>query len=46
MAVFFGQGVAFAQTQTEETHAHASSFKWKGINKDDVIDKSQSLVST
>ena len=34
---------AFAQgeEQQEETHAHASSFKWKGINKDDVIDKSQ-----
>ena len=34
---------AFAQgeEQQEETHAHASSFKWKGINKDDVIGKSQ-----
>ncbi|MBR5038064.1 MAG: hypothetical protein IKX65_05010 [Prevotella sp.] len=27
--------------ETEDTHAHASSFKWKGINKDDVIDHSE-----
>ncbi len=34
---------AFAQgeEQQEETHAHASSLKWKGINKDDVIGNSQ-----
>ena len=34
---------AFAQgeEQQEETHAHASSRKWKGINKDDVIGNSQ-----
>lgn len=34
---------AFAQgeEQQEDTHAHASSFKWKGINKDDVIGNSQ-----
>lgn len=39
MAILFGQGVAFAQEggQTEHTHAHSESMKWKGINKDDVI---------
>ena len=43
MAVMFGQGVAFAQEggQTEHTHAHSESMKWKGINKDDVIGKDQ-----
>ena len=43
MAIMFGQGVAFAQEggQTEHTHAHSESMKWKGINKDDVIGKDQ-----
>lgn len=43
MAVIFGQGVAFAQdAQTEETHAHSISQKWKGINvHTEVLDQSQ-----
>ena len=34
MAVIFGQGVMFAQEggQTEHTHAHSESMKWKGID--------------
>ena len=38
MAIMFGQGVMFAQTQTEQTHAHASSLKWQGIDVDTIID--------
>ena len=30
-----------AQEQTEDTHAHASSLKWKGIDVNTVIGKSQ-----
>ena len=43
MAILFGQGVAFAQEggQTETTHAHASSFKWKGLDVDTVIGNSK-----
>ena len=39
MAVMFGQGVAFAQEggQTEHTHAHSESMKWKGIDISTVI---------
>ena len=43
MAVMFGQGVMFAQEggQTEQTHAHASSLRWKGIDVNSVIGNSQ-----
>ncbi len=43
MAILFGQGVVFAQdAQTEETHAHSISQKWKGINvHTEVIGQSQ-----
>lgn len=39
MAVIFGQGVAFAQEggQTEDTHAHSESHKWKGIDVNTVL---------
>ena len=39
MAIMFGQGVMFAQEgeQTEETHAHSESHKWKGIDVTTVI---------
>lgn len=42
MAVMFGQGVAFAQEggQTEDTHAHSESHKWKGIDVNTVLDTS------
>jgi hypothetical protein len=41
MAVMFGQGVAFAQEggQTEDTHAHSESHKWKGIDVETVLNK-------
>ena len=42
MAVMFGQGVMFAQEgQTENTHAHSESMKWKGIDVNDVLGNSQ-----
>ncbi|MBR6884344.1 MAG: hypothetical protein IKN01_01355 [Prevotella sp.] len=31
--------LAAQEQQTEDTHAHSSSLKWKGINVDDVINK-------
>ena len=39
MAVIFGQGGAFAQEggQTEQTHAEATSQKWKGIDVSTVV---------
>lgn len=39
MAVIFGQGDAFAQEggQTEQTHAEATSQKWKGIDVSTVV---------
>ena len=39
MAILFGQGVAFAQEggQTEDTHAHSESHKWKGIDVNTVL---------
>lgn len=42
MAIMFGKGVAFAQEggQTEDTHAHSESHKWKGIDVNTVLDTS------
>lgn len=38
MAILFGQGVAFAQEeQTEQTHAHSESHKWKGIDVNNTV---------
>ena len=39
MAIMFGQGVMFAQEggQTEDTHAHSESHKWKGIDVNTVL---------
>ena len=39
MAIMFGQGVMFAQEggQTEDTHAHSESHKWKGIDVTTVL---------
>ena len=43
MAIIFGQGVMFAQEggQTEDTHAHSESHKWKGIDVKTVLGKNQ-----
>ena len=43
MAIMFGQGVMFAQEggQTEDTHAHSESHKWKGIDVKTVLGKNQ-----
>ena len=41
IAILFGQTTAFAQEeQTEETHAHSSSFHWKGIDVSTVLGNS------
>ncbi len=39
MAIMFGQGVMFAQEggQTEDTHAHSESHKWKGIDVNNTV---------
>ena len=42
IAALFGQDYAFAQEgQTEETHAHSESMKWKGIDVYTVIGHSE-----